>query len=314
MLSNWTTAAYDGTNFIDAASIRTTSVGTIGTGRTPTKMEFMTMTDVTTGVLTTALTLNETQKATFANTVELTSLSILDTTYKSFISVLSANNIQIGSSGLTTVLYRDINLVDSALQNRILFTAGANTFTFGGGYNNFSVGAYAAFTKTITFTAADFSSINVSASINSAGGAFAATAFNWTSGISQTAGSGPIYGLRLIPTVSNVTGILYGIYSNIATSITGGGVGYAQYHAGTGSHYFGDSNIIAGTTTGIKLLTATGQKLGVWGATPITQPTTAIAAATFVANTSGTLNDTATWDGYTAGQVVKALRNLGILA
>ena len=42
--------------------------------------------------------------------------------------------------------------------------------------------------------------------------------------------------------------------------------------------------------------------------------TTAVSAATFVANTSAIANDTATFDGYTIGQVVKALRNLGILA
>jgi hypothetical protein len=44
------------------------------------------------------------------------------------------------------------------------------------------------------------------------------------------------------------------------------------------------------------------------------QETTGVAASTFVTNTSGILNDTATFDGYTIGQVVKALRNLGILA
>ena len=44
------------------------------------------------------------------------------------------------------------------------------------------------------------------------------------------------------------------------------------------------------------------------------QETTAVTASTFVSNTSGILNDSATFDGYTIGQVVKALRNLGILA
>jgi hypothetical protein len=44
------------------------------------------------------------------------------------------------------------------------------------------------------------------------------------------------------------------------------------------------------------------------------QETTGVAASTFAMNTSGILNDTATFDGYTIGQVVKALRNLGILA
>lgn len=68
------------------------------------------------------------------------------------------------------------------------------------------------------------------------------------------------------------------------------------------------------TTTGTKIGTGTGQKLGFWNATPIIQPTTAGAAATFVANTSGIADDTATFDGYTIGQVVKALRNIGLLA
>ena len=74
------------------------------------------------------------------------------------------------------------------------------------------------------------------------------------------------------------------------------------------------SNIKIDTVTGVKIGTATTQKIGFWNATPIVQPTTAVAAATFVANTSAILNDTATFDGYTIGQVVKALRNTGILA
>lgn len=74
------------------------------------------------------------------------------------------------------------------------------------------------------------------------------------------------------------------------------------------------SDIIIGTTTGTKIGTATTQKIGFWNATPIVQPTTAIAASTFAANTSGIVDDTATFDGYTIGQITKALRNLGILA
>jgi hypothetical protein len=72
-------------------------------------------------------------------------------------------------------------------------------------------------------------------------------------------------------------------------------------------------NIVLGITTGTKIGTATSQKLSFWNNTPITQPTTGIAAATFAANTSGTLNDSATWGGYTVGQVVQALQNVGLL-
>ena len=74
------------------------------------------------------------------------------------------------------------------------------------------------------------------------------------------------------------------------------------------------TNFAVGSSTGTKIGTATTQKLGFWNATPIVQPTTAVAAATFVANTSLIADDSATFDGYTIGQIVKALRNTGILA
>lgn len=74
-------------------------------------------------------------------------------------------------------------------------------------------------------------------------------------------------------------------------------------------------NMVFGTTTGTKIGTATTQKIGFWNATPIVQPTTAVAGATFTAVAGGSTIDTNdTFDGYTVGQVVKALRNLGILA
>lgn len=53
--------------------------------------------------------------------------------------------------------------------------------------------------------------------------------------------------------------------------------------------------------------------IGLYGVTAIVRPATGGAASTFVANTSGIVDDTATWDSYTIGQIVKALRNLGIL-
>lgn len=73
-------------------------------------------------------------------------------------------------------------------------------------------------------------------------------------------------------------------------------------------------NIILATTTGTKIGTATSQKLSLWNATPDVQPTTAITASAFVANSSGILDDTATFGGYTIGQIVAALKRLGALA
>ncbi len=73
-------------------------------------------------------------------------------------------------------------------------------------------------------------------------------------------------------------------------------------------------DFVLDTTTGTVWGTATNQKQAWWGATPIVQPTTAIAAATFVANSSGIVDDSATFDGYTIGQIVKILRDIGAAA
>lgn len=69
------------------------------------------------------------------------------------------------------------------------------------------------------------------------------------------------------------------------------------------------------TGTGTKIGAATNQKLAFWNKTPIVQPTTAIASATFNPVSGGNSIDTNdTFDGYTIGQVVQALRNIGLLA
>ncbi len=73
-------------------------------------------------------------------------------------------------------------------------------------------------------------------------------------------------------------------------------------------------NVIFGTTTGTKIGTATSQKLALWNKTPDVQPTNAITAAAFVANTSLIANDTATFGGYTIGQIAAALIRIGALA
>ena len=72
---------------------------------------------------------------------------------------------------------------------------------------------------------------------------------------------------------------------------------------------------MVGTDPSIKILNNTAHKLSFWNAAPIVQPTTAVAAATFVANTSANiLYNESTFDGYTIAQAIKALRNVGLLA
>ena len=78
--------------------------------------------------------------------------------------------------------------------------------------------------------------------------------------------------------------------------------------------FWDGGNFVLGTSTGTKIGTATSQKLSFWNSTPIVQPTTAVAAATRVGGGGTTVTDTDTFDGYTIAQIVKALRNAGLLA
>ncbi|MFA6065249.1 MAG: hypothetical protein WC746_05395 [archaeon] len=72
---------------------------------------------------------------------------------------------------------------------------------------------------------------------------------------------------------------------------------------------------VKGTTTSINLIATdpSADKIGFFNATPVVKPTTSGAAATFVAGSGTAVNDASTFDGYTIKQVVKALRNLGLL-
>jgi len=123
--------------------------------------------------------------------------------------------------------------------------------------------------------------------------------------------SGAIYATVGTTTITDA----YGLYVDAATAGSGVTITNSWALGLNGNLSMIDTFGIAfGTGTGGKIGLATSQKIGFWNATPIVQPTTAVAAATFVANTSGIANDTATFDGYTIGQVVKALRNTGLLA
>lgn len=85
--------------------------------------------------------------------------------------------------------------------------------------------------------------------------------------------------------------------------------------SGTGGLEFSDGyNMVFNATNGTKIGTDPSQKLSLWGKTPITEPTTGVTAASFSPGTSNISDDSATFDGYTIGQVVAALRLLGAIA
>jgi len=74
----------------------------------------------------------------------------------------------------------------------------------------------------------------------------------------------------------------------------------------------GSYNSGAGTLRDIHF-GVSGNKIGFYGTTAIAKPTTGHAAATFVPVSGVAVTDVSTFDGYTLKQVVKALRDFGLL-
>jgi hypothetical protein len=109
----------------------------------------------------------------------------------------------------------------------------------------------------------------------------------------------------ILPTTSSTT-----TYNNILV-LEGGIIKTLT----TSASFNGNGDITLSTTTGSIIATSPDQKLGIWGKTPIIQPTSSIAESVFIENAGGvTINDNSTFDGYTLRQVVKALRDIGLLA
>jgi hypothetical protein len=134
----------------------------------------------------------------------------------------------------------------------------------------------------------------------------------------QTSGNSVFIGVNskaLSAGNTNQTVIGYNATGNGSNTVTIGDTTVTDNYIRGNFNVTDARNFIIGTTTGTKIGTATTQKLSFWNATPIVQPTTAVAASTFATVAGGTNIDTTdTFDGYTIGQVVKALRNTGLLA
>jgi len=73
-------------------------------------------------------------------------------------------------------------------------------------------------------------------------------------------------------------------------------------------------NIEFGKNVGTKIGTDTDQKIAFLGNTPIVQPTTSVSSAEFSVEAGTAVNAGSTFAGYTIGQIVTALRNLGLIA
>lgn len=137
--------------------------------------------------------------------------------------------------------------------------------------------------------------------------------------VTSVGGTGTVNGLTLTGTVTSSGNLtLGGTLDLSAPPAIGGGTAaagtFTTLTANTSLTMADAANIVVNTTTGTKIGTATSQKIGFFNAAPVVQQTTGVSAAAFAANTSGIVDDTATFGGYTIGQVVAALKNLGLLA
>lgn len=114
-----------------------------------------------------------------------------------------------------------------------------------------------------------------------------------------------------IDNTTGFVGIGLAIGATITDTLTVDG---SVFFSGTTMTLADKFNFVFGSGLGTKIGTSTTDKFAFWNATPIVQPTTAIIASTFVANTGTPLVTGSTFDGYTIAKVVKALRDLGLLA
>lgn len=107
------------------------------------------------------------------------------------------------------------------------------------------------------------------------------------------------------------------LYLNGGAATGTGAPGDVFFSAGAGTTHGGSIHFSGGNTGGDAITVTdngTVEQVAFFGVTPVAQPTTSTASSTFVANTGTAINSASTFDGYTIAKVVKALRNLGILA
>jgi hypothetical protein len=167
---------------------------------------------------------------------------------------------------------------------------------------NFSLGA------AMTITSGIAVGVGMTIGFSPGGGTAEFNVLAITSTINQTGGANGITrALYIQPTLTSAAA-----FRAIETTNS---LGFAAYFGGTAPIFFnGGANIQFDTATGSKIGSATNQKLAFWNATPIVQPTTAVASATYVAVGGGNVQLNDTFDGYTIAKVVKAIRNIGLLA
>ena len=152
---------------------------------------------------------------------------------------------------------------------------------------------------------------------------------SWTTNgagtVTSVGGTGTVNGLTLTGTVTSSGSLTLGGTLDLSAppAIGGGtpaGATFTTLTANTSLTMADAANIILNTTTGTKIGTATGQKLAFYNSTPVIQPAGTGVTSGFTAGVGTAAKDDSTFTGgtgsaaYTIGDIVKALKDLGLLA
>ncbi len=197
----------------------------------------------------------------------------------------------------------DLLAVSSGNSATIKYGSGATTIQFG------STPWFSAVSTSISFGSTYLMRINQISSTSNANAIMMGAVTGYTgNGSSAGVRIGGVYiGSAYLTAVTSLytTNATPGVEITSASNTGAGGTGSISISTGV--------NTGGGARGGLLLGTASTQPISFWGATAITQPTTSIASATVGGSGVTPVMTTTTFDGYSIPQLVKALRNLGIL-
>ena len=235
-----------------------------------------------------------------------TSLSILDSTYKEALKVISSNVLRIGDgfSQVTIISSTDATSTANGAFRVVGGLSVAKKGVFGDSVTIMS-------TATMPFDAQGENfggSVRYRITNNSTGGVNNYSSIEWV--VKNDAGT-----VRLTSAIQ----------TRLTTITAGDEVGQMEFTTWSSGALttrltlnnsaltISDGiNIASGTTIGSKLWTATNQKGAFWNKTPIVQPTTSITGATRVGGAGAAITDTDTFGGYTLAQLAAILINTGL--